>query len=87
MVWVYILRCADGVLYIGLTEDLDDRLRRHQEGRGGSFTLRRRPVALVYSERWSDLLSARTREQQLKRWTRAKKEAIIPGDPTALTAL
>ena len=87
MVWVYILRCADGVLYIGLTDNLDARLRRQHEGRGGSFTLVRRPVALVYSEAWPDLLAARTREQQLKRWTRAKKEALIAGDRTALKAL
>lgn len=87
MVWVYILRCADGVLYIGLTDNLDERLRRHHEGRGGSFTLVRRPVSLVYSEAWPDLVSARTREQQLKRWTRAKKEALIAGDRKALKAL
>ena len=87
MCWIYILRCADGVLYIGLTDDLDERMRRHHEGRGGRFTLTRRPVTLVYSEAWPTLLSARTREQQLKRWTRAKKEALIAGDTAALKAL
>jgi predicted GIY-YIG superfamily endonuclease len=46
----YILRCADGSLYIGSTDDLEGRLRRHDEGRGATSTARRLPVPLVFSE-------------------------------------
>jgi predicted GIY-YIG superfamily endonuclease len=85
--WVYILRCADDALYVGLTDDLETRLQWHHEGRGSSFTRFRSPVELVYSEVQPDLVSGRTREQQLKRWTRAKKEALIAGDLNTLKAL
>jgi putative endonuclease len=85
--WVYILRCADDALYIGLTDDLETRLQWHHEGRGSNYTRSRRPVALVYSEPHRDLVSARTREQQLKRWSRAKKDALIAGSVRALKAL
>ena len=80
MAWVYILRCADGALYVGLTDDLETRLQWHHEGRGSGFTRRRRPVSLVYSEAQPNLVSGRAREQQIKRWSRAKKEALISGE-------
>ena len=87
MGWVYILRCADDALYIGLTDDLETRLQWHHEGRGSNYTRLRRPVTLAYSEPHTDLLSARTREQQLERWTGARKDALIAGDLSALKAL
>jgi putative endonuclease len=80
-VWyVYILRCADDALYIGETPDLATRLARHNDGRASIFTAARRPVALVYAEQHSNRELALARERQLKRWTRAKKEALIAGD-------
>ena len=87
MWFVYIVRCADGSLYIGETNDLDLRLLRHNEGRAAAFTARRRPVALVYSEQYATRQAALTRERQLKRWTRAKKEALIAGDTALLKRL
>ena len=89
MYHVYILRCADGALYIGHTSDLDQRFARHDEGTACAFTAlpQRRPVTLVLSEAYASRSVAVRREQQLKRWTRAKKEALIAGDLLALKQL
>jgi predicted GIY-YIG superfamily endonuclease len=80
MAYVYILRCADGALYIGVTTALDSRIARHNRGTGSAFTATRYPVSLAYREEHSSMETARARERQLKRWTRAKKEALIAGD-------
>jgi predicted GIY-YIG superfamily endonuclease len=87
-VWfVYILRCADNVLYIGETSNLDSRLLKHHAGSACSFTAHRRPVALVYQETHASHGAALKRERQLKGWTRAKKEALIAGNVALLKAL
>jgi predicted GIY-YIG superfamily endonuclease len=84
-VWfVYILRCADSSFYIGETDDVPARVSRHNDGRGSTFTASRRPVRLVFTEVHESRADALVREQQLKRWTRAKKEALIAGDRIAL---
>jgi predicted GIY-YIG superfamily endonuclease len=85
--FVYILRCADDSVYIGHTNDLDARLDAHNDGRAASFTRRRRPASIVYSELHSTTVSAIRRERQIKRWTRAKKEALIAGDRLRLRQL
>ena len=87
MAWVYILRCADASLYVGHTDDLEARERTHNEGRGGSYTARRRPVRILYSERIPSLDDARRRERQLKRWSGQKKEALVAGNATELKRL
>ena len=84
---VYILRCADDALYIGRTSDLRDRLRRHEDGTACTFTATRRPLHLVYAETHPTPEAAAVRERQLKRWTRAKKEALIAGDLALLKRL
>jgi predicted GIY-YIG superfamily endonuclease len=84
---VYILRCADTSLYVGLTNDVAARLARHNEGRGSVYTAARRPVSLVYSESHATRAAARQRERQIKRWTRAKKDALITGDRALLNHL
>jgi predicted GIY-YIG superfamily endonuclease len=87
-VWfVYILRCADNSLYIGETNDLESRLRKHREGSACLFTTRRGPVLLAYSEAHATHDAALKRERQLKRWTRAKKEALIAGEFARLKVL
>jgi predicted GIY-YIG superfamily endonuclease len=84
-VWyVYILRCADGSLYIGETNEIEQRIERHNAGRGSAFTAAKRPVTLVYSESYSIRKVALVRERELKRWSRAKKEALVAGDLDAL---
>jgi predicted GIY-YIG superfamily endonuclease len=83
-----VLRCTDGSLYIGHTSDLSDRLTRHNEGRADcSFSINRRPVAVVYSETFDSRAAAVRRERQLKGWTRRKKEALIAGDLARLKVL
>jgi predicted GIY-YIG superfamily endonuclease len=86
MHFVYILRCADDSLYIGETNDLAGRVLKHNEG-GSPHTAARRPVSLAYSESFENRILALGRERQLKRWTRAKKEALIVGDLKLLRRL
>ena len=87
MAWVYILRCSDSSLYVGYTDDLEARERTHNEGRGGMYTAARRPVRVVYSERFETVDEARTRERQLKGWSGLKKEALVEGDVAELKRL
>ena len=84
---VYILRCADGTLYTGSTTDVQARETTHNSGRGAKYTAARRPVHVVYSEPHDSRSAAQKREAQLKRWTKATKEALIAGDRTPPTAL
>jgi putative endonuclease len=85
---VYILRCADGSLYVGLTGDLQNRLHQHATGFfQGAYTARRRPVMLVYASHFGDVLEAITFERRVKRWSHAKKEALIRGDLEGLQRL
>jgi predicted GIY-YIG superfamily endonuclease len=85
--YVYLLRCADNSLYVGETSDLETRERHHNEGRGGSYTARRRPVHLVYAEHYSSREEALKREQQIKRWSLVKKEFLLRGDREALSGI
>ena len=87
MPFVYIVRCADGRPYVGHTNDLPARLRKHNEGTGSLFTANRRPVSLVYVEEYGTSVAAVARERQIKRWTRRKKEALIARDGRLLKAL
>jgi predicted GIY-YIG superfamily endonuclease len=76
----YILKCSDGSYYVGSAANLKDRVDRHNQGRGSSYTSKRRPVQLVYHERFKSLEGAVMRELQIKKWSRSKKEALINGD-------
>ena len=87
MPFVYLLRCRDDSFYVGETSDVVMRVRRHEDGEASGFTRARRPVTLVYTEPHLDRPRALARERQLKGWTRAKKEALIAGDPARLKAL
>ena len=84
--FVYILKCADGSYYVGSTSDLSERERIHNEGHGAAHTAHG-PVRLVYSEAHESWPAARKREAQLKRWTRAKKDALIAGNRSQLHEL
>jgi predicted GIY-YIG superfamily endonuclease len=77
---VYILKCANGAFYVGYTAELDKRVATHNAGRGSAYTARNGPVTLVYSESFPSESEAMRREGQLKRWSRAKKQALIDGD-------
>jgi putative endonuclease len=85
--YVYILECADKTLYVGYTTNLEARQQEHCDGRGGGYTAARLPVHLVYSESCDNAAAALKRERQVKRWTRAKKAALIAGDHDLLRKL
>jgi predicted GIY-YIG superfamily endonuclease len=78
--WVYILRCADNSYYTGHTDSLDERFAKHQRGEIDGYTSTRRPVTLVFSEDFPTREEALTCEQQIKGWSRRKKEALMRGD-------
>ena len=78
MYFTYILKCADKSLYVGCTNNLERRLKQHNNSKSGAhYTKIRRPVVLVYSEKINTLLEARRREAEIKRWSRNKKLALI----------
>jgi putative endonuclease len=77
MYFVYILRTQGNTFYIGVTEDLDQRLGTHNSGKGAGWTKADKNARIAYSESHPTLGSARKREIQLKKWSRAKKEALI----------
>jgi tRNA/rRNA methyltransferase len=80
MFYVYILLCSDNSYYIGHTCDLTRRIGKRNEGTAARHTRERRPVRLVYFEEVPHRPAGMRREAQLKRWSRAKKEALIRGD-------
>jgi putative endonuclease len=79
--FVYIVRCSDGLYYTGVTNDVERRIWEHNEGiHENSFTFKRRPVELMYWEKFADINQAISWEKQLKGWSRKKKEALFKGD-------
>ena len=84
---LYILHCRDGSNYVGLTQNVSNRLEIHNSGRGPKFTARRLPVQLAYQESYATLDEAVRREKQLKGWSRAKKYAFISRDLKSLSKL
>ena len=87
MYFVYVLRTRSNTLYIGVTQALHRRVDAHNSGRGAGWTKVHPGAQIVYSESYPTLGLARKREIQLKRWSRAKKEALIAGDVATLKNL
>ena len=79
MNWVYMLRCGDGSLYTGWTNDIEHRVKMHSEGKGGKYTRAHLPVELVYTECYDTPTEARSREVKIKRLSRAEKLRLIEG--------
>lgn len=78
MYFTYILECADKTLYVGCTNDLERRLKQHNDSKWGAhYTKIRRPVELKYSEVFSTLKNARRRESEIKGWRKEKKLNLI----------
>jgi putative endonuclease len=75
--FVYILRCGDGSLYTGSTNNLDKRISAHSAGRGGKYTRAHLPVTLVYSERLKTKSVALKREIAIKRLSRKDKMKLL----------
>ena len=78
MYYVYLLRCKDGTLYCGLTNDLQRRTKEHNTSncKSAKYTRMRRPVTLVYSEKYPTIQSAIRREREIKKWSKKKKEDL-----------
>lgn len=76
--WVYMVRCSDGTLYTGITNDLERRIRAHNSARDGArYTRSRRPVTLVYAEDTGSKSAASRLEYQIKKMPRSKKKRLI----------
>ncbi len=75
--YVYILRCGDGTLYTGMTDDVPRRLAAHRAGRGAKYTRGRGPLELAYQEERPDRSSALRREAEIKKLRREEKERLI----------
>jgi putative endonuclease len=87
MYFVYILRTDDNRYYVGISANLNQRLRDHSYNKGAEFTKLHPGATLTYSESHPTLSSARKREVQLKKWSREKKEALLSGNINKLKAL
>ena len=87
MYYLYILRCADGLLYTGTTTDIDRRVKEHNRKKGGGCTRGRLPVKLVHKEPFPNRSEAQKREAQIKRWSRDKKLALINRNKSTLKQL
>lgn len=86
--WTYILHCADGSYYTGVTDDIAYRVDQHNAGKNKTaYTYKRLPVELVYSAEFNDIHEAIHWEKVLKRWSRKKKEAVINNEWEKLPAL
>ena len=75
--YVYILRCADGTLYTGITNDFQRRCQQHNEGKASRYTRCRRPVQLIYHETVASRSEALRREAAIKGLSRQQKECLL----------
>jgi putative endonuclease len=79
--FVYILNCSDNTFYTGITSNLTKRLIEHKKGiYNGSYTSTRRPVSLVFYAEFTDVNMSIDAEKQIKKWSKAKKQALIDGE-------
>jgi len=85
--YMYILLCSNGSYYTGSTNNLELRLKQHQNGEGANHTKKYLPVTLVYYEEYQRVEDAFYREKQIQGWSRKKKEALINGDHNLLPEL
>lgn len=79
--YVYILKCSDDSYYTGVTSNLTKRFKEHQIGKyKDSYTCKRRPLELVFYAEFTAINLAIESEKQIKKWSRAKKKALINGE-------
>lgn len=84
--YTYLLRCADGTLYCGWTNDIEKRLAAHNSGKASKYTRSRLPAELVYYEMFETKQEAMSREAQIKRLSRRQKLALIASGTSACKA-
>ena len=76
--YAYILKCSDNTYYTGVTSNLSQRVFQHENGIfQDCYTFNRRPILLVFYAEFTDITIAIQKEKQIKKWSRAKKEALI----------
>jgi len=78
--FTYILRCSDGSYYTGSTDELEKRIAEHEHGEGCTWTRKRLPVEFIWRQEFPTRDEAQAAEHQIKKWSRAKKEALMAGD-------
>jgi len=78
--YVYMVLCSDGTIYTGHTDNLEARLRAHNDGRFRGYTYTRRPVRLIFHDQFRTRDDAFRAERQIKGWSRDKKPALANGD-------
>ncbi|HVU75531.1 MAG TPA: GIY-YIG nuclease family protein [Candidatus Paceibacterota bacterium] len=77
MYYVYILKCGDGSLYTGITNNLERRVATHRSGKGAAYTRARKVKKLLYSENAKNRSAALQREAEIKSWPRSQKLSLI----------
>ena len=77
MWFLYVVRCVDGSLYVGISSDVVARVARHNAGKGAEFTKNKRPVVAVYCEQFANKSDAFRREREVKKFSKANKEYLI----------
>ncbi len=87
MFYVYILQNRVGKFYVGVSKNLEERLRLHNKGKGAKYTSDYKGFQIVYKEEHNVLADACKREKQIKGWSRAKKKALISGNIDRLQEL
>ena len=87
MWYLYLLKCKNGQLYTGITDNLKRRFEEHQSGKGGHYTKYSQPQEIFYSEIFSDRFEAENRESQIKGWSRNKKLALAQNNTNRLREL
>lgn len=75
--YIYIVKCSDGTLYTGWTNDLEKRIKAHNDGKGAKYTKSRRPVVLEYYEKFESKEQAMSREYAIKQLSRTEKLKLI----------
>jgi putative endonuclease len=88
VIYLYVLKCNDDSFYIGITNNLDKRVLEHNSGiNTDSYTYNKRPVELVYHTYFTNYELAFEWETKIKKWSKAKKQALIDGDFDLLKSL
>ena len=85
MNYTYMLKCSDGTLYTGWTNDLEKRVEAHNSGKGAKYTKARRPVELAYYEEFETKEQAMKREYAIKQLGRKEKQKLIAGKKAKLS--
>ena len=85
MNYTYMLKCSDGTLYTGWTNDLEKRVKAHNSGKGAKYTKARRPVELAYYEEFETKEQAMKREYAIKQLGRKEKQKLIAGKKVKLS--